>query len=68
MKFGRVADARQAIWERLLEALDHDVDLCLFEDKCEDEFDLRRMETAIKQVRASILQRVRRTQVAQKAL
>jgi hypothetical protein len=60
MKFGKVADARRAIWERVLAEFDHTVDLGVLEDECEDEFDLRRMETAIKQVRASILQRVRR--------
>lgn len=58
MKFGKVVDARRAIWERLLAELEHNVDLGVLEDECEDEFDLRRMETAIKQVRASIRQRL----------
>ncbi len=58
MKFGRVVDARRAVWEVVLSELDHVLDLGVLEDECEDEFDLRRMEAAIKQVRASIRQRI----------
>jgi hypothetical protein len=61
MKFGKVVDARRAIWERLLSELEHTVDLGALEDECEDEFDLRRMARAIEQVKVSLQRRLRAT-------
>lgn len=61
MKFGKVVDARRVIWERLLAELEHTIDLGVLEDECEDEFDIRRMEKAIEQVRAVLRVRIKRT-------
>lgn len=60
MKFRSVFHARRAIWERLLMEIAHLEDLGALRDECEDEFDIRRMESAIAQVRASIQRRIRR--------
>jgi len=58
MKFCKVVDARRAIWERLLAELEHNVDLGVLEDECDDDVDMRRMEKAVAQVRASLRRRV----------
>lgn len=60
MKFRSVFYARRAIWERLFAEIAHLEDLGSLKDECEDEFDARRMATAIKQVRESLQRRIRR--------
>lgn len=60
MNFAKLVDARRAVWTRLLKELEHDVDIgVLFDEDCEGEADVAKMEKAIEQIRATLQRRVR---------